>query len=92
MRRRSFLGAILATVSAPAIVRADSLMRVYAPKAAGSSAFWTPVTGLQDFGYAVVYNSATESPVAIWHSGQFVQDGQSVTVAFEGAEGVFRLT
>jgi hypothetical protein len=41
MNRRSFLTAILATCSAPAIVRADSLMRIV-PRDPFGERFWIP--------------------------------------------------
>lgn len=39
MNRRGFLGSILALGVAPAIVRADSLMRIYKPRTLGPTTF-----------------------------------------------------
>jgi len=70
MRRRGFLGAILATCAAPAIVRADSLMRVVPRHHTATSMdgyTWGFDRGKGDDNITYVYTWGTAVPLGqIW--------------------------
>lgn len=57
MNRRGFIGSILAACAAPAIVRADSLMRVFAPHESGLLVV-TRVAGNQLTAYDIITREA----------------------------------
>jgi hypothetical protein len=62
VNRRGFIGSILALGAAPAIVRAESLMRLYVPKRyAFNPVIWAPpAVGPIRFNHVFLYNAAAK--------------------------------
>lgn len=88
MQRRSFLGAVLASFTAPAIVKASSLMQVRAPggfKASeGGLLVPDPFGTLQYSDDGVTWVDATDAPQPAWGA---VPPADWFTYDFGGKDG-----
>ena len=97
MRRRSFLGAILALGAAPAIVRADSLMRIVVP--GDTYVLWTDFNALwsehmvrtlyERCNPSIVLNREWERPLPMLSTGWDRISG--ITSYMRGVEGAGRV-